>query len=167
MPSVDSLRPQTPSSALFATVFVAAGVAGGATELLELAVVRSPVRGIALTVLVGGLGEYLHALLPFAFVAAAVGRGDLSPPASVRAVAAVSLAAGVIGRYVGTVLGALVQGRAIPSPIVLVGSADFAVDSFGPDMWAVTVLGIVASGLWALVGAFAGVGVSTVSGGRE
>ncbi|QZP37724.1 hypothetical protein [Halobaculum magnesiiphilum] len=148
-------------------MFVAAGVAAVATELLELAVVRSPARGIALTVLTGNLGGYLHALLPFAFVALAVQRGDLSPPASIRAVAAVSLASGAIGRYAGTVLGALVRGRAIPSPLVLVSSADFAVGSFGLGMWAVTVLGIVASGLWALVGAFAGLGVSTVAGRRE
>ncbi|WP_435063995.1 hypothetical protein [Halobaculum sp. EA56] len=164
MPSRAATRGRVPSAFLAVTVFVAAGVAGVADELLGLAARGLPVGVGPGAVLAGTLGRLLHGLVPFAFVALAFGRRDAPSLPSVGVVAVGSLAAGVAGRYLGTALGALVRGRGVPSPLVLVGPADFAVGGFGPVMWTVSVLGVVAAGLWALLGAFAGVGLLAMVG---
>ncbi len=149
------------------TVFVAAAVAAFAAGLLGLAVRGLPVGVLPGAVLAATLGQYLHALLPFAFVALAFRRRDVQLPSSAGAIAAGSIVAGIVGRYVGTAIGALVRGRGIPSPLVLASSADFAARSFGPVLWAAAVLGVVAAGLWALLGAFAGVGLLGMTGRVE
>lgn len=116
--------------------------------------------------LVNSVVPFIHALFPLGFVYAVRRRG-IGFPVSTWAVVMISLTAAVLGRYVGTSIGYALLGRQLPTPLVLVSSADLAAREFGVVMWVGVVLGVFGAGLWGTVGTLGGIGFFVHSSDSE
>lgn len=155
-----------PRLVLGTTVFAATGIAGLVNAIFPV-VPRllgiDMVTGIFLT---NSVSPFLHALLPLAFVYVVCKR-IAGFPISTRAIVIISLAAAILGRYVGTSVGYVLLGRQLPTPLVLVSSADLAAREFSIGMWVGVVLGILGAGLWGAVGTYGGIGLFSHSSNSE
>lgn len=153
---VDESTPAT-TSVVAAVVFAATASAGLSTTLLPALLEPFGVDTVSGAMLLDAASPFLHALPPLAFVYAACRRfGGI--PLSALTVAAVSLPGAVLGRYVGTGVGYVLLGNGLPTPLVLVSSADLAAREFGVVLWAAVALGVLGAGLWGTVGALGGIG---------
>lgn len=155
MPS--SSRVHRPSVVLGATVFGAGVVGGLASELLPPLTRVLHLGVVATTYLNDTLSTMVVALAPLVLVYVVSLRAPMSLPIPVIAV--VSLSSGVVGEWMGIVIGAVVTGTRLPSPVVLVTPADIALDQANVGLLLVLLFGILTAGLWSLVGTFGGIGL--------
>ena len=82
---------------------------------------------------------------------------------STATVGGVALVSGVLGRYVGTAVWFVRRGAGVPSPVVLVTDAQLSVGGADLGLLVAVLAGLVAAGLWSLVGTFGGIGLARVS----
>jgi len=82
---------------------------------------------------------------------------------STATIGGVALVGGVLGRYVGTAVWFLFRGTGVPSPVVLVTNAQLSVGGGDLGLLIAVLAGLVAAGLWSLVGTFGGIGLASIS----
>lgn len=159
-------RAHRPSAVLGATVFIAGVIGGLASELLWPVTRVLPIGVAAITYLNDALSTIVIALAPLVLIYIACQRSSIQS-LPIPVIATASLLAGVIGQWVGIVLGNALIGSRIPSPIVLVTPADIALGQAGLSLLVVLLLGIFTAGLWPMVGTFGGIGLASVTVGPD
>lgn len=98
-------------------------------------------------------------LTPLIFVFIACRRSAITRIRT-QSIAAIALITGIIGRYVGTVIGSLLVGRGFPSPLILATRADLSIGLDTPIILLIVMLSVIVTGFWPVVGAFGGIGLT-------
>lgn len=157
MPSTERIR--SPRAVLAAAVLAAGVVDKAVSEYLLVAITPLSAPIVTPRVLADAVSTAVAALAPLAFVFLACRYAAIrSVPA--RTVAVVSVLAGIVGRYVGAVVGTVLAGGSPPSPLILATYSDLDVELHEPVLLTIVGFGVLAAGLWPMVGAFGGIGLA-------
>lgn len=160
------LQVQSARRVLALAVFAAGLLIGGVPATLPVVFFRAGIRvggPVDIRVIAPALMTATAALAPMMFVFVACRRTAVRS-LSVSTIAAISLIVGIGGRYAGAILGTILVGRRIPTIVMLATPADITVGGADPGILLMVLIGVLAAGLWPLVGAFAGVGLAGMTG---
>lgn len=153
-----SSRLRSPAGAL------AVGIAGGAALADFLALWFQ--RGLVIIPSLAGPMAVLNRVFPTLGVVLPLAGGYLAArwaaagSLSARTVAGMAFVAGLLGRYAGIALFDLARGGGLPSPLVLATWADIDLAAGSPMVYALVMVGLIATGVFPVVGAFAGLGLA-------
>lgn len=153
-------RSWTTSMALAGGVIVAGGLGEVVRDLL-LAMARPSGTGIVQGRLLAEILATVVLALGPVVVGVVLWQRTRLRSLHIGSIGGIALLSGTVGRYIGIVLGNVVQGGQILSPTVLATHSDIALRASSPSLVLIILIGIVTAGLWSLVGVFAGIGLAT------
>lgn len=154
MPSLRSLSPRI----VLTVAIMAAGLVNGILGEVVPIVLRP--HGIVWNRLFADvIITAIAALTPLIFVFIACRQSTITR-LQTQTIAGIALITGIIGRYVGTVIGSLLVGTGFPSPLILATRADLSIGLDTPIILLIVMLSVIVTGFWPVVGAFGGIGLT-------
>ena len=159
MPSTNT---RSAGIALGSTVFAVGVLAELGFELVLRSAAPSALGPVAGRLLADATATALLGLGTLGAVFLVSGRTSIRS-LSTATVGGVALVSGVLGRYVGTTVWFVFRDTGVPSPVVLVTDAQLSVGGSDLGLLVAVLAGLVAAGLWPLVGTFGGIGLASMS----